>query len=196
MKKMILMAVVVVTMMTSCSSYMASGAAFGGMMGSALGGITGGPRGRDMGTLIGMTAGAVAGAAAEAHQQEMAERRARAYYNDDVYRSGAASGRDVEKAKRIQSYHEKVANRGRSYTTRGYTVNNQGYTVNGNTGEVVGNGNGNGYRVERVDANSMPVASTDGQTVSNETKDLTQRGADDKSGFVKDGKYDDRIEMK
>lgn len=167
MKKLILIAVVMVTMMSSCSSYMATGAAFGGMLGSAIGGITGGPRGSDVGTLIGVTAGAVAGAAAEAHEQEMYERRIRAY-NDDVYYSPEASGRDVAKAKRIQSYHDKVANRGYSARSNAYGARR------------------NGYRFERANATEPQVS-----TVTTVPRDTV-----DNSGYVKEGKYDDRIEMK
>jgi hypothetical protein len=67
MKKIIVLSVSVLLLMSSCGSYTASGAytggTFGSIIGSAIGGIAGGPRGSDIGSLIGMAGGAAVGAA-------------------------------------------------------------------------------------------------------------------------------------
>lgn len=103
-----------ILLLTSCSSYTATGAMTGGMIGSAVGGIFGGHYGHDVGTLVGAATGAAVGANAEARARRNAERR---YYEytDDVY----SSNRQTDKARkeRIRSYHNKVA--------RKYRVNGQ-----------------------------------------------------------------------
>ena len=67
MKKMLILSLSALLVMSSCSSYKAAGAYtgahFGSIIGSAIGGISGGWRGSDMGTLIGMAGGAAVGAA-------------------------------------------------------------------------------------------------------------------------------------
>lgn len=67
MRKSFLLILIVALMVSSCSSYTATGAYVGGefghVIGSAIGSITGGRRGYDMGSLIGTVGGAVAGAA-------------------------------------------------------------------------------------------------------------------------------------
>ena len=67
MKKIIVLSVGALLLLSSCGTYAGSGAAtggwFGSIIGSAVGGITGGPRGSDIGSLIGMAGGAVVGAA-------------------------------------------------------------------------------------------------------------------------------------
>ena len=67
MKKMLILSLSALLMMSSCSSYKAAGAYtgahFGSVIGSAIGGLSGGWRGSDMGTLIGMAGGAAVGAA-------------------------------------------------------------------------------------------------------------------------------------
>ena len=67
MKKILVLSVGVLLLMSSCGTYTASGAAtggwFGSIIGSAVGGIAGGHRGSDIGTLVGMAGGAVVGAA-------------------------------------------------------------------------------------------------------------------------------------
>lgn len=172
MKKIILLAFIVVTTMSSCGSYMASGAAFGGMIGSAVGGITGGARGSDIGTLIGAATGAAIGASADAHEREMYERRARQY--DDVYYSSDRTVyRDVEKAKRIQQYHNNVANRHGASASRRSAASAKKSSL--------------GYRLEVVDNNDDPMQ---------QSGYLSKRSDDDKSGFTSEGKFDDRIEMK
>ena len=81
MKKILVLSVGVLLLLSSCGTYTESGAVtgswFGSIIGSAIGGITGGPRGSDIGTLVGMAGGAVVGAAigqaAENAQQQKYE---------------------------------------------------------------------------------------------------------------------------
>ena len=81
MRKMFILALSALLILSSCSSYKAAGAYtgahFGSVIGSAIGGLSGGWRGSDVGTLIGMAGGAAVGAAigaaadnAEANRRE------------------------------------------------------------------------------------------------------------------------------
>ena len=67
MKKLLVISVSTMLMLSSCGTYAGSGAAtggyFGSIIGSAIGGISGGWRGSDIGSLVGMAGGAVVGAA-------------------------------------------------------------------------------------------------------------------------------------
>ena len=67
MKKLLVISVGTMLLLSSCGTYAGSGAAtggyFGSIIGSAIGGITGGWRGSDVGQLIGMAGGAMVGAA-------------------------------------------------------------------------------------------------------------------------------------
>ena len=67
MRKMFMLSLSALLILSSCSSYKAAGAYtgahFGSVVGSAIGGISGGWRGSDVGTLIGMAGGAAVGAA-------------------------------------------------------------------------------------------------------------------------------------
>ena len=67
MKKILVISVSTLLVLSSCGTYAGSGAAtggyFGSIIGSAIGGITGGWRGSDVGQLIGMAGGAMVGAA-------------------------------------------------------------------------------------------------------------------------------------
>lgn len=67
MKKHLIGALALATVLSGCSysqfSGVATGSSLGGMLGSSIGGIIGGPRGSDIGTLVGMFAGGAAGAA-------------------------------------------------------------------------------------------------------------------------------------
>ncbi len=54
MRKLIIMTIAAVTLLSSCDTYTGQGAAFGSIIGSAVGGLAGGPRGSDIGTLVGM----------------------------------------------------------------------------------------------------------------------------------------------
>ena len=67
MRKVLILSVCSVLLLTGCGTYTGTGAyvggQFGSVLGSAIGGITGGARGSDVGTIIGMAGGAVIGAA-------------------------------------------------------------------------------------------------------------------------------------
>lgn len=189
MKKLFLIAIVAATMLSSCSSYTATGAMFGGAIGSAVGGITGGYRGHDVGALVGMAAGAVVGAAAEAKQQEAYERRVRAAY-DDVYYGDEGVYRDVAKAKRVQSYHNKVKNRGsrRGYGNKRGNYSDDAYDTPSSRAAYGTPTGGNGFHLE---AAQDPMSGAVGTTTT-----VTPQQEDNKSGYTSDDKYDDRIEMK
>ncbi len=82
MKKLFVLSLGAILLLSSCGTYTETGATtgawFGSIIGSAIGGISGGPRGSDIGTLIGMAGGAAVGAAVgqaadEAHQKKMEE---------------------------------------------------------------------------------------------------------------------------
>ena len=85
MKKVMVISVGSLLLLSSCGTYTGTGAyaggTFGSIIGSAIGGIAGGPRGSDIGTLIGMASGAAVGAAVgaaadNAQQQRYEEYRA------------------------------------------------------------------------------------------------------------------------
>lgn len=80
MKKVLIISLGMLIMMSSCGSYEATGAYtgahFGSIIGSAIGGITGGWRGSDVGSLVGLAGGAVVGAAIGKAADEKAEARA------------------------------------------------------------------------------------------------------------------------
>ena len=84
MKKMLILSLGVLLMMSSCGTYQATGAYtgahFGSIIGSAVGGITGGWRGSDVGSLIGLAGGAVVGAAIGKAADDKAEARATERY--------------------------------------------------------------------------------------------------------------------
>ena len=67
MKKILVISVSALLLLSSCGSYTGVGAytggSFGSIIGSAIGGIAGGHRGSNIGTLIGMAGGAAVGAA-------------------------------------------------------------------------------------------------------------------------------------
>ena len=82
MKKLVVLSLGVLLLLSSCGTYTETGATtggwFGSIIGSAIGGITGGPRGSDIGSLIGLAGGAVVGAAIgqaaeNAHQKKVEE---------------------------------------------------------------------------------------------------------------------------
>ena len=84
MKKVTILAIGTVLMLSSCGTYTGSGAVtgggFGAILGSAIGGIAGGPRGSDLGTIIGMAGGAVVGATVGAQADEKAQRDVHDHY--------------------------------------------------------------------------------------------------------------------
>ena len=83
MKKLLVVSVGAVLMLSSCGTYAGAGAytggTFGSIIGSAIGGITGGPRGSDIGTLIGMAGGAVVGAAVGSAADRVEQQRYEEY---------------------------------------------------------------------------------------------------------------------
>ena len=84
MKKMLILSLSVLLVMSSCGSYEAAGAytgaQFGSIIGSAIGGITGGWRGHDVGSLVGLAGGAMVGAAIGKAADQKAESRAQERY--------------------------------------------------------------------------------------------------------------------
>ena len=85
MKKVVVLSVSALLVLSSCGTYTESGAVtggyFGSIIGSAIGGITGGWRGSDVGSLIGLAGGAAVGAAIgaaadNAEQQKYADYKA------------------------------------------------------------------------------------------------------------------------
>lgn len=121
MKRIGIIAVLIVTLLSSCDSYMATGAMTGGLLGQAIGGIAGGRYGANVGTLVGAAAGATAGAAVR--DAEM--RRSEARYYDDVYSSGSRAQVRDAKAERIARYHAKTKAK---YSGRGYNSSQSGYS--------------------------------------------------------------------
>jgi hypothetical protein len=113
MKKVLVILVSAMVLLSSCGTYTANGAAtggwFGSMIGSAIGGISGGPRGSDIGSLIGMAGGAMVGAAIgqaadKAEQQKYEEykaarrrtnQRTASQRQSDDYGYGSESGFDA-----------------------------------------------------------------------------------------------------
>ena len=94
MKKLTVLSLGVLLLLSSCGTYTESGATtgawFGSIVGSAIGGISGGPRGSDIGTLIGMAGGAAIGAAVgqaadEAHRKEIETYQERRMDRGDIY---------------------------------------------------------------------------------------------------------------
>jgi hypothetical protein len=83
MKKLMVMSVGSLLLLSSCGTYTATGAAtggyFGSIIGSAIGGISGGWRGSDIGSLVGMAGGAAVGAAIGAAADNAEQRRYEEY---------------------------------------------------------------------------------------------------------------------
>lgn len=100
MKKMFILSLGLLLMMSSCGTYEATGAytgaQFGSIIGSAIGGITGGWRGHDVGTLIGMAGGAAVGAAIGKAADERAEQRYAERVQQRTQRYADDSGFDPE----------------------------------------------------------------------------------------------------
>ena len=100
MKKLFILSLGLLLMMSSCGTYEATGAytgaQFGSIIGSAIGGITGGWRGHDVGTLIGMAGGAAVGAAIGRAADEKAEQRYAERVQQRTQRYADDSGFDPE----------------------------------------------------------------------------------------------------
>lgn len=86
MKKIGLILVSALLLLSSCGSYTGMGAytggTFGSIIGSAIGGIAGGRHGSDVGTLIGMAGGAAVGAAVGAAADNAQQRQYEQYQTD------------------------------------------------------------------------------------------------------------------
>ena len=96
MKKIALILMSSMLLMSSCGTYTgegaATGAAFGSILGSAIGGISGGWRGHDIGTIVGMAGGAAIGAAVGAAADQQEQKKYEAYQRDRYgYQRGNAS---------------------------------------------------------------------------------------------------------
>lgn len=94
MRKVIVLSMCSVLLLTGCGTYTGTGAyvggQFGSVLGSAIGGIAGGPRGSDVGTIIGMAGGAVVGAAI-GNAKDEADRRDIHDHYERVQRSKSAN---------------------------------------------------------------------------------------------------------
>lgn len=126
MKKLFVMSLGAMLLLSSCGTYTETGATtgawFGSIIGSAIGGITGGPRGSDVGTLIGMAGGAVVGAAVgqaaeDAHQKKMEtyQQRRNADYNfpdDRIYMDDTPDALEIRRPMLIDSNRDDVLTRG------------------------------------------------------------------------------------
>lgn len=133
MKKLFVMSLGAMLLLSSCGTYTETGATtgawFGSIIGSAIGGITGGPRGSDVGTLIGMAGGAVVGAAVgqaaeDAHQKKMeayeqrrmergTQRQSDYNYPDDrIYMDDAPAALEIRRPMLIDSNRDDVLTRG------------------------------------------------------------------------------------
>ena len=79
MKRIAVLSVGALLLLSSCGTYTGegayAGATFGSIIGAAIGGIAGGPRGSDIGTLIGMAGGAMVGAAAGSAADQAEQQR-------------------------------------------------------------------------------------------------------------------------
>lgn len=86
MKKVCLISVSVLLLLSSCGTYTGMGAytggTFGSIIGSAIGGISGGRQGSNVGTLIGMAGGAMVGAAVGAAADNAQQREYEQYKAD------------------------------------------------------------------------------------------------------------------
>jgi len=91
MKKLVVLSLGAALLLSSCGTYVETGATtggwFGSIIGSAIGGIAGGPRGSDVGTLIGMAGGAVVGAAIGQAAEEAQQKKMDEYQQRRVERS-------------------------------------------------------------------------------------------------------------
>ena len=157
MKKTFGLFIIAALLLSSCSSYTATGAytgaQFGTILGSAIGGITGGWRGSDIGSIVGMAGGAAVGAAI-----------------------GAAA--DKAQQEKIEGYHKRIEERERQGAydryqpnTDGYQDNDSGFdatnsgddriTIDGMEGPKDGQGNANDNKTfnpatARINASNVP----------------------------------------
>lgn len=156
MKKLFVLSLGAMLLLSSCGTYTETGATtgawFGSIIGSAIGGIAGGPRGSDIGTLIGMAGGAAVGAAVgqaadEAHQKKMEEYQQRrnadyGYPDDRIYMERTPDALEIRRPTLIDSSRDEVLTRGEEarivfevYNTTDKTL----YRVRPNVTEISGN---------------------------------------------------------
>ena len=99
MKKLLVISVSTMLMLSSCGTYTGSGAAtggyFGSIIGSAIGGISGGWRGSDIGSLVGLAGGAMVGAAIGAAADEAEQQKYEDYKAQRQERIRNMQRRDV-----------------------------------------------------------------------------------------------------
>ena len=95
MKKILLVSLGAVLLLTSCGTYTGAGAvtggSFGSIIGSAIGGIAGGRHGSNVGTLIGMAGGAAVGAAVGAAADNAQQRQYEDYQYTPQRRSSSSA---------------------------------------------------------------------------------------------------------
>ncbi|WP_028902360.1 MULTISPECIES: hypothetical protein [unclassified Prevotella] len=164
MKKLFVLSLGTLLLLSSCGTYTEAGATtggwFGSIIGSAIGGIAGGPRGSDIGTLIGMAGGAVVGAAVgqaaeEAHQKKMGEYQQRRmerggsqrqegydYPDDRIYMECTSAPLEIRRPMLIDNSRDQVLTRGEEarivfevYNTTNETI----YRICPNVKEITGN---------------------------------------------------------
>lgn len=86
MKKLLVLSMGTLIVLSGCGTHTGTGAAvgagFGTILGSAIGGISGGPHGSDVGTVVGMVSGAVVGAAVGAAADEAEQEKYEAYQKE------------------------------------------------------------------------------------------------------------------
>lgn len=101
MKKIALILMSSMLLMSSCGTYTgegaATGAAFGSILGSAIGDISGGWRGHDIGTIVGMASGAAIGAAVGAAADQQEQKKYEAYQRDRYGYQRGKSGYDNDR---------------------------------------------------------------------------------------------------
>ena len=124
MKKLFIMSICGVMLITSCGTYTGTGAytgtLFGSILGSAIGGIAGGPRGSDIGTVIGMAGGAIVGAGIGAAADQKAE--------EDVHRHYEAVQRRKAQVMQRDSYSNSGFDSSNSGDDRLYDFSSSDYT--------------------------------------------------------------------
>ena len=130
MKKLVVLSLGGVLLLSSCGTYTETGATtggwFGSIIGSAIGGIAGGPRGSDIGMAGGAVVGAAIGQAADEAQQKKIEqyeqRRAErgaiqrqpeyGYPDNGSYNANEVSGLEIRRPMLIDTSRDQVLSRG------------------------------------------------------------------------------------
>lgn len=148
MKKVFILMMGALLVLSSCGSYNEAGGAYAGanigsIVGSAIGGITGGRHGHEWGTLIGTVGGAVAGATAgkamdkaqEKRYQKRVEQMESRRYSDDGY-----EGTTQRSTRRHSGYFDNSDYEGTVDDRIEFDNSTQGYPdENGNYGSNISN---------------------------------------------------------